>query len=225
MAPSGDSALPARARYLLVVAGTATLLAAGIAAVAPPEKTLGAVYRLVLFHGALAIVAIGMLALAGVAGLLSVGLERFEPGTAAARVAAAATGGGLETGALTFALYFASAVASMQQAWGGVGWGEPRFVAAAAALFIGGILFLAALGIDKRWARSLAAIVTAAVAVPLLTAVPLSFHPASPVTGGGAAPGVALYFVGIVACLAAAVLALWTHRTFAWLAHHLPEEA
>lgn len=194
----------------VALAGAA--LALLLAATFPPEASLGTVYRLVVFHGGLAIVALALLAADGLAGLATL----VRPSATLSAV----TASGQEAAALAFALYFASSMLSMQLAWGGILWREPRFVAAVWILFVGGAAFIASLVWDRTRVRAAAAALVGVFATAMVARAGLTFHPASAI--GGSADLIArMMFAAIVASLFVAALAFWVVRFRAWRRHHL----
>lgn len=196
-----------RPLIMAVAAALALALAGLFAMLSPPERSLGAIYRLVLFHGGLAIVAYALLGLVGLVGVVA--LVRSS-----AR-ADALVASGQETAALAFVLYFISSYVAMLEAWFGPVLEEPRFAAAVWILFIGGAAFVASLAVHRPRFRALMAAGVGGLAVYLLAVTPLFFHPANPVRASGVF-GAKVAFYAIVSAAAVSAAAFWAYRLEMW---------
>lgn len=196
------------------LAGTLSIaffaLAAVLSASSPPERTLGAVYRIVMFHGGMAVVAFAAIGIAGLAGVVAL----VRPG----RLADALVGSGQETAALAFLVYFVTAYWAMVRAWYGPLLEEPRFGAAVVILFAGGVAYALSLLLHRPRVRAGLSAAVGGLATYLLASTPLFFHPQNPVRGGSSA-GAKAFFYAIVASLAVSTAAFWWMRIEAWLRH------
>lgn len=192
-------------------AAVALALAGIFAILSPPERSLGSIYRLVLFHGGLAVVAYALLGLVGVVGAVAL----VRPSARADALVAS----GQETAALAFVLYFISSYVAMVKAWFGPVLEEPRFAAAAWILFIGGAAFVASVAVHRPRFRALMAAGVGALALYLLAVTPLFFHPKNPVRSSGVL-GAKVAFYAIVAASAVSAAAFWAYRLEMWRRHH-----
>lgn len=192
----------------VALAGFAT--AAVLSALSPPERSLGDVYRLVVFHGGLSIAAFAMLGLAGLMGLVAL----LRPGPRSD----AWVGAGMDTAALYFLLYLVFSIVAMVRAWGGVLWEEPRFAAAVWVFFVGGGAYVASLVWHRRRVRAVLAIFVGTFAWGLVVRAQLFFHPKNPVRASDVVAARA-FFYAIVAASLVSVVAFLKWRLHAWRDH------
>lgn len=159
-------------RMLWAVIAVSTVAAAVLVFTTPPDVKLGAMLRLVLFHGASTWVNLGTFTLAGVLGFGTLlGVTRLVPYGEAFRW-------------ISLPLWGVNTVlglVSMQLIWGGILWDEPRlamtFYVLAASVIVVAVQLI--FGLPK-----LSALFDALLAAGLWTAVlvlPNLFHPDSPV--------------------------------------------
>lgn len=153
-----------------------TSLAVMVALISPPERTLGNIAKFIYFHGALSWVGIATYTLAGLLGVLFLLLRRetvFIWSDAFERTAIV----------LWFA-HFVIGMVSMQVAWGGIFWQEPRFLTATLILLITIALYTAARAIGKPWLSSVLYVAAAVTTLGLLLNSGRVFHPTNPIMGG-----------------------------------------
>ena len=191
----------------LIFLGVGALLSA----FSPPERSLGPVYRIVMFHGGMAVVAFATLAVAAGVGLFSL----VRP----SRASDAWTAAGQESAAFVFLLYFASSYVAMIKAWFGPLLEEPRFEAAVRVLVVGGIAFAVSLAVHRPRVRAALSVLVGVYALYLLAVTPLFFHPKNPVRTSDVVAA-RLFFYGIVASLGAFSASFWGWRLARWRAHH-----
>ncbi|MDI6901013.1 MAG: hypothetical protein QMC79_04910 [Anaerosomatales bacterium] len=159
-------------RTLWAVIAAMAVVAAVLVFTTPPDVKLGAMLRLVLFHGASTWVNLGTFTLAGALGVGALlGMKRLVPyGEAFRWISLPLWGVNTVLGLL-----------SMQLIWGGILWDEPRlsmtFYVLAASVIVVAVQLI--FGLPK-----LSALFDALLAAGLWTAVlvlPNLFHPDSPV--------------------------------------------
>ncbi|MBS3956472.1 MAG: hypothetical protein KGZ40_02940 [Clostridiales bacterium] len=193
---------------IVVVLALAALTAAVATFMLPPDRQLGALVRLVVFHGAYTWVNMGLFALAGVVSLVYLvshsGLI-VAWATALRRLAIIAWIG--NTGLGMLAAYLA---------WGSVNPAEPRLRATFIVLFLSGVV----LGIDYFAARDrLSAVVDIGMAAALLWLILGArnyVHPESPVMNSGwEIKGPFFAIVGAVAVVSLGLSALLASRVTA----------
>lgn len=139
----------------------------------PPERTLGALIKIVLVHGALTWV--GQVVFV-VAGILSVayflrGYDRcWDWSWAVGRV-----------GLVFWVINAVLGTLVTYLAWGGITWTEPRWVATQSILLIAIAGAIIPYVVEKRWAMPAANIFVAAAAIFLIARAQGGLHPPSPV--------------------------------------------
>jgi hypothetical protein len=191
---------PSCRRIAFAVIAVAAVAAAVGTFLIPPDEKLGALVRLVMFHGGSTWVNMATFTLAGIAGLA------FVLGVGAAKP----WGEGFRW--VSLPLWIVNSILgllSMQLIWGGILWDEPRLFMTFGVL-IGAVLILALQLIFD--APKLIALLDAALAGTLWTLVlvlPNLFHPDSPVFSSGDARYIGL-FLAVVASLFVGAVAIAT---------------
>jgi uncharacterized membrane protein len=171
---------------------TPVFLAVVVALISPPEKTLGNIAKFIYFHGALSWTGIATYTLAGFLGVLFLLLRKRE---------VFAWADAFQKTAIS--LWFAHSVigmVSMQIAWGGIFWQEPRFLTATLILLITVALYTAARAIGKPWLSSVLYLAAAATTWGLLLNSGRVFHPTNPIMGGQSL-SIKIYAAAITALL------------------------
>ena len=175
---------------------------AGLAAVAPPEQSLGDSVRVVYLHGAWVWTALIAIVLAGLAGAaaLATGWEALHGWSAALG----------RTGVFFWITYLPLSLWAMQANWNGLFLAEPRWrVAVLFALGGLGLQIFTAILKDERLS-SLGNLVFAAGLVVALSRTEQVMHPASPIFNSDAS-SIQLFFVALtfLAVLAGWQMARW----------------
>lgn len=158
--------------------GTLALISGAVVVslLSPPEKTLGNIAKFIYLHAALSWVGIATFSVAGVvaaAFLLSrknvifVWADAFE-----------------KTALLLWSTHFVMGMVSMQIAWGGIFWQEPRFLTATLILLVSLALYSIARAFSKPLLSATVYLTTAAATWGLLLNSERVFHPANPIMGG-----------------------------------------
>jgi hypothetical protein len=190
-----------RSPWFWLIATLLVLIA--FAAIAPPEKTLGANVRVVYLHGAWVWAALAGFLASGVLGLLGLLTNR----TTLHRWSRALG----RTGLFFWITYLPISLWAMQTSWNGMFLAEPRF-RVAVVFAIGGILLQIGVAIieDPAWA-SIANIIYTIALFWTLRNTQNVMHPASPILTSEVAR-IQFYFFGLVILtllLAAQVTRFW----------------
>lgn len=187
------------------VGGSLLLIAVAIAlvlVVAPLDRVLGDVSRLVYLHGAMVWVALAGFTVAGILGVMH--LLTDKP-------AWHGWSQGIERSAIVFwSGYLPLSVVAADLAWNGVFWAEPRW-AMAAQLFIVAVAFqVGGALLDNPQVKSTLNALMAGAVWWLLLRTPLIIHPDNPI-GTSDSMGIKLAFAGLVILcgLAALQIARW----------------
>ncbi len=185
------------------------LITAGITVVlflAPLDRVLGDVSRLVYLHGAMVWVALIGFTLAGI-----LGAAHLLTG----RSAWYRWSQGVERTAILFwAGYLPLSVVAADLAWSGVFWGEPRWAMAAEILVVAVAFQVGGALLDNPQVSSTLNAVVAGVTWWLLLRTPLIIHPENPIRASSSL-GIKLSFVALVVLcgLVALQLARWLQPT------------
>ncbi len=175
-----------RMSWSLLVIGAAIAL---VLIVAPLDRVLGDVSRLVYLHGAMvwvALVGFTVAGLAGVAHLLT------------GRPVWYRWSQGLERSAIAFwAGYLPLSVIAADLAWNGVFWGEPRWAMAAQILIVSVAFQVGGALVGNPWVQSTLNAMMAGAVWWLLLRTPLIIHPDNPI-GTSDSLGIKLSFVSLV---------------------------
>lgn len=158
--------------------GTLALISGAVivSLLSPPEKTLGNIAKFIYLHAALSWVGIATFSVAGVvaaAFLLSrknvifVWADAFE-----------------KTALLLWSTHSVIGMISMQIAWGGIFWQEPRFLTATLILLVSLALYSIARAFSKPLLSAVIYLTIAAATWGLLLNSERVFHPANPIMGG-----------------------------------------
>ncbi|OGO41673.1 MAG: hypothetical protein A2Z04_04310 [Chloroflexi bacterium RBG_16_57_9] len=144
-----------------------------VAWLSPADKVLGDLVKLVYVHGAIIQVALFVFALAGLLGAAYLVTERakfFEWSQALER-----------TGILLWVLYILTSAVVMTRAWGGISWGEPRWIFGLQILVVAPIVHLGGILIQSRRVSAFLNVAMAGIIVFLLAQAQLILHPLNPV--------------------------------------------
>ena len=179
---------------------TLLLIAAAIALVlflAPLDRVLGGVSRLVYLHGAMVWVALIGYTAAGVLGVLHLVTDRpvwyrWSQGVERAAI-------------LFWAGYLPLSVIAADLAWNGVFWGEPRWAMAAEILLVAVGFQIGGALLGRPQVSSTLNAMMAGVTWWLLLRTPLIIHPKNPI-GASDSVGIKLSFVALVVLCGAAAL-------------------
>lgn len=139
----------------------------------PADRTLGNLVKLIYVHGAL--IRVGLLAFAA-SGLLGAAyLALPQPGLLDWSQAVA------RAGIFVWVLYWISSVLSMQLAWGGIAWSEPRFVVTTPVLVAAPAVQMGTWLVGNRRFTAFANALLAGVIVFTLSRAHLILHPLDPI--------------------------------------------
>ena len=178
----------------------ALIATAGLTAIGPEEKSLGANVRIVYLHGAWVLAAEVALALAAALGLLGIVLRREK-----LQRWSEALG---RTGITFWIIYLPLSLWAMQANWNGLFLGEPRF-RIAVIFAVTGVLLQAGLALlARRVFTSLANFLFfVALEITLRQAGYVMHPPPSPIFGSGIL-SLQLFFVGVILLTLAAAFFL-----------------
>lgn len=185
----------------------AVLLAAGLTAIGPEERTLGEAARVVYLHGAWVLAAEVTLATAAFTGLLGIlfrreGLHRWSAGLG-------------RSGIFFWVTSLPLALWAMQTTWNGLFLAEPRFRLAVIFAVVGILLQIGLALIARPAFTSLGNVLFAvALRIGLSQAEYLMHPPPSPIFDS-ASTAIQLYFIGLLFLLLAAAYYLtrwWLSR-------------
>lgn len=188
-----------RAGWSLLVIGTAIAV---VLVVAPLDRVLGGVSRLVYLHGAMVWVALVGFTIAGMAGVghLVTGRPAWYRWSQ-----------GIERSAIVFwAGYLPLSVVAADLAWNGVFWAEPRWAMAAQILIVAVAFQVGGALVGRPEINSTLNVMVAGVTWWLIVRTPLIIHPDNPI-GASDSMGIKLSFAGLVLLcgLAALQVARW----------------
>lgn len=170
-----------------IVPSLAVLTAAILAAawLAPSDRVLGDLVKLVYVHGAVIQVALATFAASGLCGAFYAftarsPFDRWSLGLARA-------------GLVLWVVYVLTSALSMTLAWGGIAWFEPRWIFGLQILLIAPLLQLAGVWMgNRRWAAGLNT-AAALVILLLLAQATIVLHPPDPV-GESSSTGIKLAY-------------------------------
>lgn len=175
-----------RVGWSLVAIGAAIVL---VLIVAPLDRVLGDVSRLVYLHGAMVWVAIAGFSVAGILGVAHL---------LTAKSAWYAWSQGAERSAIVFwAGYLPISVLAADMAWNGVFWAEPRWAMAAQILVVAVAFQVGGRLLNNPQISSALNVLLAGVTVWLLLRTPLVIHPDNPI-GESSYSSIQLSFVALV---------------------------
>lgn len=187
---------------------TTGLLLAALAVIlliAPEDRTLGSNTRLVYLHGAFIVASLFFYALGGILGLAYVLFQREKAFTAAGKAWIAAVAANAVSYPL--GLYAAKVI------WGGLFWGEPRFITNATMLLVSMLVTGVALLSSNRRGVALLYPVTAGFFGILLLQTGRVMHPVNPI-GRSESWAIKLSFLALFLLVLA--LAWGALRPFVW---------
>lgn len=172
-------------RSLLAI-GAAILL---VLVVAPLDRVLGDVSRLVYLHGAMVWVALIGFAVAGITGVVHL---------VTGRTGWYQWSQGVERAAIVFwAGYLPISVLAADLAWNGVFWAEPRWAMAAQILVVAVAFQIGGALLHNPYVSSMLNALMAGVTWWLLMRTPLIIHPENPI-GASDSLGIQASFAGLV---------------------------
>ena len=177
----------------LILLALTFLGVAGLTAIAPLEKTLGANARIVYLHGAWVWVALALFVLAGLAG--AAGLALRHMGTALQSWSQALG----RTALLFWITFLLMSLYVMQATWNGIFWDEPRFRIPLNFAVVGLLLQIGLSFFPLQWTALANALYAAALVVGM-GGIQTVLHPEAPLASAGAA-GIRLFFYGLLALL------------------------
>lgn len=167
-------------------------LAVIVSLLSPPEKTLGNIAKFIYFHGALSWAAIATFTVAGILGAAFI--LRKKTGIFVWADAF------VKTAVVLWSAHYIIGIVSMQVAWGGIFWQEPRFVAATLVLLVSLALYSTARIFSKPLLSAILFMATPVATWALLLNSGRVFHPANPIMGGQSL-SIKLYAAAITALL------------------------
>jgi len=199
------------------VAPSLVVLIAGIILVAwlaPADRVLGNLVKLVYVHGAIIQVALLTFAVAGVLGAVYLISKRevfYEWSQAAERA-----------GLLVWVLYILTSAVTTILAWGGIAWFEPRWIFGLQVLVLAPAIHLGGSLMQNRRLLALLNVVVALVILFLLSRADLILHPPNPVGDSSSATiklsyNLLLVLCGLVAVQVARGMYYLAYRTRALL--------
>lgn len=160
-------------RTTLLALGALVLITGIVAWLSPRDRVLGDLVKLIYVHGALIRVAILTFAASGLLGVVFLALPRqplLDWSQASARAAF-----------VLWILYWLSSVLSMQLAWGGIAWSEPRFIVTTPVLIAAPAVQLGTWLVGNQRFTAFANALLAGVIIFSLTRAHLILHPLDPV--------------------------------------------
>lgn len=170
-------------------------LIAGLSFFGPEEKSLGSNVRLVYLHGAWVLTAEMAFALAGVFGLLHLGLHWAKRGGDKPAFVSKALG---LTGIIYWISYLPLSLLAMQANWNGLFLAEPRFALALTFAVVGALLQAGLWMIDNAYLTSAANVAyIIALRVVFANAANIMHPPPSPIFNSGNFVIIG-YFVGLM---------------------------
>lgn len=176
-----------------------TFLAVAVAMASPAEKTLGNIAKFIYFHGALSWVGIATYTIAGLLGTVFLFTRK---------AATFVWSDSFERAAIVLWLaHFLIGMVSMQIAWGGIFWQEPRFLTATLILLISTALYSAGRALSRPLLGAFLYLAAAVTTWGLLLNSGRVFHPANPIMGGQSV-SIKLYAAIITGLLMVAALNL-----------------
>lgn len=165
-------------------------LAAVAALLAPAEASLGNAAKLVYAHAGQAWTGIAgfcAAAIFSIAYLLTANRRHLRWADAAEKASL-----------LWWFIHVASSLITMQYAWGGIFWQEPRFRVALTFLVLSTAIYFTALIVSRERLTAIFNVVNAAVLVVLMLVTSRVMHPKNPIYGASHALSIKLYTTALV---------------------------
>ncbi len=183
--PSSPTNIPIN----LATLGALVLITGVVAWLSPRDRILGDLVKLIYVHGAL--IRVGMLTFAasGLLGALFLALPRpalLDWSQASARAAY-----------VLWIFYWFSSILSMQLAWGGIAWSEPRFIVATPVLVAAPAVQLGTRLVGNRRLTAFANALLAGVIIFTVSRAHPVLHPLDPV-GQSPSTGIRMAYYTIV---------------------------
>lgn len=174
-------------------------LAALVLYVAPAEKTLGSLVKLVYLHGTTVNTSMVFFFLASSSALFYVILRRDQ------FIKLSWTW--LVTGIVFWSASFSLSLASMRFVWGAIAWGEPRTRAMIFVLLVAAALYFLSTGLHRPLLSAVINLSVFPLVWTALSTASLRLHPLDPVRSSGSRAIQLPYFVLLVILLAMGLLA------------------
>jgi len=164
---------PTGMRTTLATLGILVLITTVVTWLSPRDRLLGDLVKLIYVHGALIRVAILTFAASGLLGVLF--LIRPHPALLSWSQASA------WAAFVLWIFYWLSSLLSMQLAWGGIAWSEPRFIVTTPVLIVAPAVQLGTWLVGHRRFTAFANALLAGVIIFALSRAHLILHPVDPV--------------------------------------------
>lgn len=178
---------PGGTQTTLITLMILALITGAVVWFSPADRVLGDLVKLIYVHGALIRVGVLAFAASGLLGAAFLALPRpglLDWSQAAARAAI-----------IVWILYWLSSLLSMQLAWGGIAWSEPRFIVTTPVLIAAPAVQVGAWLVGNQRVTAFANALLAGVIILTLSQAHLILHPLDPIGQSSSAQIRAAYYL------------------------------